>query len=411
MAAYTVMAQSNYALVVKTAICVVQPTSLATTNISGTIQFTQNDKVLDVSYNLAGLSSSINYIFHVHTLALWSADAMATTGHLGLCPPSPAAPCRPNAPVADQYNIGYILNSTFTPDATGVAMNTFSDTLAALNGPYSIIGRSIVIHNAATNARLAQCVIGRNDAATTNVTVEAGPTVTKATCKLTGTTAGNEVSTLGNVTGLVSFEATSATEMLVTYSVTGLTAGTHGFHVHHLGNVVDGNRAMSTGAHFVGDCSVTSPCRPAGVTQEVGYLGDGFLLNSTLPSYVASGSFVEKVATLNGIRSIIGRSIVIHGPDLNGVASARMAQCVIGISATSSVTPSSNNPASSEGLTTAEKTAIIVIVVFVGVVILGFLIKVAWSRYVNKNDSDYFHKSSADGHFPDSRQGQRSEMI
>lgn len=112
------------------------------------------------------------------------------------------------------------------------------------------------------------------------------------------------------------------------YEVTGLSLGTHTFHVHEFGDLFGGeSNALSTGGHFVGDCAVCRPDEP----QEVGRLGNGtHLISATDDGGVstASGEFVDNTAKLNGVNSIVGRSIVIHG--IEGDSGARAAMCVIG---------------------------------------------------------------------------------
>lgn len=96
--------------------------------------------------------------------------------------------------------------------------------------------------------------------------------------------------------------------------------------VHTYGDVSDSG-GLATGGHFVGTCN---GCRPAGALQEVGLLDDGKPLSVT--GNAVEYRFLEKVATLRGVNSIIGRSVVIHNNGTNSTAGAgiRVAQCVIG---------------------------------------------------------------------------------
>ena len=96
--------------------------------------------------------------------------------------------------------------------------------------------------------------------------------------------------------------------------------------VHTYGDVSDSG-GLATGGHFVGTCN---GCRPAGALQEVGLLNNGKPLSVT--GNIGRASFVDLAATLRGVNSIIGRSVVIHNNGTNSTAGAgiRVAQCVIG---------------------------------------------------------------------------------
>lgn len=95
--------------------------------------------------------------------------------------------------------------------------------------------------------------------------------------------------------------------------------------MHYYGDIAD-TGAMRTGGHYIGDCGDDDPCRPEGVLQEVGMLGDGYLIS--VEKDIAVGSFRDSIIKLSGKDSIIGRSIVVHGNEIN--SAARVAQCVIG---------------------------------------------------------------------------------
>ena len=142
--------------------------------------------------------------------------------------------------------------------------------------------------------------------------------VYSATCELEATT-----NNIGPVTGRVSFVELADGNLRVSVVASGLTNGTHGYHVHTYGDISSGD-GMSTGGHFVGDCNA---CRPAGQPQEVGLLNNGTKLVTT-PSGSVNFTYVEEVAKLWGVNSIVGRAIIIHG-NANGPA-PRVAQCVIG---------------------------------------------------------------------------------
>ncbi|KAG9351763.1 hypothetical protein JZ751_023014 [Albula glossodonta] len=155
----------------------------------------------------------------------------------------------------------------------------------------------------------------------------------KAVCVLKGT---------GEVTGTVYFEQESnSAPVKVTGEIKGLTPGDHGFHVHAFGdntNVVHLSLGcISAGPHF-------NPHKKThgGPNDEVRHVGDLGNVTAGADS-VAKINIVDKMLTLNGPLSIIGRTMVIHekaddlgkgGNDesLNtGNAGSRLACGVIGI--------------------------------------------------------------------------------
>ena len=78
----------------------------------------------------------------------------------------PACRFSQNAPAVDLFNAGWMAPAVnWLADANGGKVNVFTDDVIALNGYYSIVGRSVVLHDSSTAAavRIAQCVIGRND--------------------------------------------------------------------------------------------------------------------------------------------------------------------------------------------------------------------------------------------------------
>uniref|UniRef100_A0A0A7CB02 Superoxide dismutase [Cu-Zn] n=1 Tax=Perinereis aibuhitensis TaxID=126650 RepID=A0A0A7CB02_PERAI len=136
------------------------------------------------------------------------------------------------------------------------------------------------------------------------------------------------------VNGTVFFEQSGDT-VKVTGEISGLTPGKHGFHVHQFGDNTNG--CTSAGPHF----------NPAG--KEHGAPEDenrhaGDLGNVTAgDNGVAPINISDKVITLTGPDSIIGRTVVIHadvddlgkgGHELSkttGNAGGRLACGVIGI--------------------------------------------------------------------------------
>ena len=148
------------------------------------------------------------------------------------------------------------------------------------------------------------------------------PMINNAICVL-HPTEGNDVK------GIVTFTNTDAGVKVVA-DLEGLTPGKHGFHVHQYGDcsAPDGT---SAGGHFNPDNKDHGG--PNDVDRHVGDLG-----NITAgDDGKAHLELIDKVISLNGPHSIIGRAIVVHqGEDdltsqPSGNAGARVACGVIGI--------------------------------------------------------------------------------
>jgi superoxide dismutase, Cu-Zn family len=145
--------------------------------------------------------------------------------------------------------------------------------------------------------------------------------VTKAVCVVTPL---GDSKAMGKVTFMK-----EADGVLITAEFSGLTPGDHGFHVHQWGDIsaADGT---STGGHF--NPENHDHGRPEATDRHVGDFG-----NLTADAQGnAKYSRVDKVITLSGPESIIGRGIIVHAnPDdfsqPTGNAGGRVASGVIGI--------------------------------------------------------------------------------
>jgi Cu-Zn family superoxide dismutase len=137
---------------------------------------------------------------------------------------------------------------------------------------------------------------------------------------------------LGNskVSGKVTFTQTkSGVEIVGEFA--GLTPGEHGFHVHEFGDcsMADGKCA---GGHFN---PTTQPhAGPDDAKRHVGDLGNVKADASGKATYKR----VDKMISLNGANSVIGRSVIVHADpddfktqDPPGNAGARIGCGVIGI--------------------------------------------------------------------------------
>jgi Cu-Zn family superoxide dismutase len=136
------------------------------------------------------------------------------------------------------------------------------------------------------------------------------------------------------VNGKIAFEQVGDA-VTVTGEVTGLAPGKHGFHVHQFGDYTGG--CTSTGAHF--NPFGKNHGAPEDAERHIGDLGNV----EAGPDGKVSVNITDKVISLTGPNSIIGRAIVVHadvddlgkgGHELSlttGNAGGRLACGVIGI--------------------------------------------------------------------------------
>ncbi|XP_063699380.1 extracellular superoxide dismutase [Cu-Zn]-like [Culicoides brevitarsis] len=138
------------------------------------------------------------------------------------------------------------------------------------------------------------------------------------------------------VSGNVTLTQKSCNDPLhVEVSFTGLSPGYHGFHVHEKGDLSGG--CLSTGGHYNPD-----KVEHGDIHDTIRHVGDWANVEANAEGIV-NVAFDDKVATLFGERSILGRAIVVHEkiddlgqgghPDSKktGNAGGRLACGVIGI--------------------------------------------------------------------------------
>ncbi len=118
------------------AICVVQP--LGESKVQGKVTFTQLEGGVEIVAELTGFAPG-EHGFHVHEFGDCSMmDGTCAGGHFN----PTGAPH--GGPDSDKRHVGDLGN--IKADASGKATYKRVDKLIALNGPNSIIGRSIIVH-------------------------------------------------------------------------------------------------------------------------------------------------------------------------------------------------------------------------------------------------------------------------
>uniref|UniRef100_A0A1C8FST5 Superoxide dismutase [Cu-Zn] n=1 Tax=Botryllus schlosseri TaxID=30301 RepID=A0A1C8FST5_BOTSH len=107
----------------------------------------------------------------------------------------------------------------------------------------------------------------------------------------------------GDVSGTIRF-VQEGTDCVITGTVQGLTPGNHGFHIHEFGDRTEG--CTSTGGHW-------NPTKVdhAGPDDNPRHFGD--LGNITADANgKAEVNITDKLVTLHGEYSVIGRAVVVH---------------------------------------------------------------------------------------------------
>ena len=169
---------------------------------------------------------------------------------------------------------------------------------------------------------MTQACSPKQQAKDKGMVMEESSPVTKAICVLQPTE-GNEV------TGTVTFTKEGDGVKIVA-DLNGLTPGKHGFHVHQYGDI-SGLDGKSAGGHF--NPENMKHGGPNDLDRHVGDLGNVEAGGDGTAHYER----VDKVISLSGKHSVIGRAIIVHAgeDDLTsqptGDAGSRVAYGVIGI--------------------------------------------------------------------------------
>jgi superoxide dismutase, Cu-Zn family len=122
---------------VKAAVCHLAPASGS--KVKATVTFTQQDGYVLVVAEASGLTPGGEHGFHIHEFGdCGKADGTSAGGHFN---PLGHAHGAPDAAVRHVGDLGNL-----KADANGRARLEWKDTLIRLNGPTSIMGRSMIIH-------------------------------------------------------------------------------------------------------------------------------------------------------------------------------------------------------------------------------------------------------------------------
>ncbi|GFO09711.1 superoxide dismutase [Cu-Zn] [Plakobranchus ocellatus] len=158
------------------ATCFMQPDPASSQLVNGTVTFTQAcaTDLISITVQLQGFSPTLpdgsNSVhgFHIHAYGDISEGCGSTGGHYNPLGENHGAP---------EDTIRHVGDFGNQPQTADGRMNvTFTDPVASLFGPYSIIGRAVVVHagvddlgkggnpsslaNGNAGSRLACCVIG-----------------------------------------------------------------------------------------------------------------------------------------------------------------------------------------------------------------------------------------------------------
>jgi len=121
---------------VKKAVVILQGDS----NVTGKVIFTQSSSSVPVSISgeIKGLDPKAKRGFHIHSLGDLTSGCISTGSHYNPLQKNHGSPSSNDRHVGDLGNI--------ESDANGLANFELSDRIITLNGPFSIIGRAVVVH-------------------------------------------------------------------------------------------------------------------------------------------------------------------------------------------------------------------------------------------------------------------------
>ncbi|VDM54988.1 unnamed protein product [Angiostrongylus costaricensis] len=252
---------------------------------AGIVEFVQRKNQLTVSGRVSGLTPGLHGM-HVHQNGDLGNGCLAAGDHY-----NPSSMTH-GSPTARVRHVGDLGNIVAGPD--GVANINVVDTVMRLNGPQSVLGRALVIHAM------------RDDLGVGNSPLSGRP-VLRARANMRRAVAN---AAPAETIGFVDFEQ-NGNVITINGSVSGLTPGLHGIHIHERGNL--GNGCLDAGGHY--NPTNNPHGAPSDRIRHVGDLGNLI----TPDSGNTPISIRDTVVRLDGVQSVIGRALVIHaaGDDLN----------------------------------------------------------------------------------------------
>jgi len=309
------------------------------TETSGTVTFTEYSNYVDVHVEITGLGARTQVGIHVHEFGDLTASVTTKTGlsagphYVGRGVATHGCEVTPNRHEGDMG---------FWPVKSGTVSFTKSLNLLTLQGPYSILGRALVVHNetddctgTAGNAgsRIGFGVIGLP------VNISTATSQAPAGARLVAALKSTSACIADNCDGIVWIEQdpTNPDVVIVTanfpeiISVGGNSKDSHGLHIHTFGDIRGAN-ASSAGGHW--NPHNNTHGLPPQENRHAGDLGmvSGFLVQAGWYQYNFS-------STLLPITSLVGRAVVLHalpdkgagsGCDAAGSSGARVSVGVLG---------------------------------------------------------------------------------
>jgi superoxide dismutase, Cu-Zn family len=125
------------------AICIIQP--LSGSKVEGKVMFVQDGHKVHVKGKITGLTPGLHG-FHVHEFGdLSDKKGMSTGGHFNPEGAPHGGIKSPKRHVGDLGNV--------KADESGTAVLDFTDTLIALHGKHSILGRGLIVHEKADDEK------------------------------------------------------------------------------------------------------------------------------------------------------------------------------------------------------------------------------------------------------------------
>jgi len=263
---------------------------------TGKITFAEAGGVTVVSVELANMQAGANG-YHVHELPVGEGCGSSSTGgHWN--PTNVAVPA--NCPTdPSQCEIGDLSGKHGKLSGATVS-ETYTDAELPLSGPHSIVGRSVVIHDAVDNSRWACATINPIAAMTTVVATFNGPAV------------------VGTITLMqMAGSASADTTVLVDLQPAAGSSGSfdHNWHVH-VSPVDSSGDCASAEGHYDPLSVGTAICGTASIFDKAGSceVGDMSGKHGAI-SVPKRAMYTDSNLPLTGAYSVAERSVVLHAAD------------------------------------------------------------------------------------------------